>query len=265
MLPVVLKSVVAATRARLPPWLGGRGPFVGVYSSFSAVPEPSNGHNEEAWVRESLDEATMLRDTDVLRTWQTKSRELEPLVVAMLGREGVVRVVDFGGAIGFSYLVLKRRLTSSIELDYHVIDTPRICAAGRQFFVGDPAIHFHESDEFLGAFAPGGLLNIASSLQYVEDWKGKLRSLVRHRPNYALFTQLTAGEHDTFAALQRNLPGARLPHWFFSQAEVIAAMESLGYRLLYQGRCESDLNQIHHPEALRIGQYRNLLFDASQR
>src|SRR5262249_31477111 len=106
----------------------------------------------------------------------------------------------------------------------------------------------------------GGLLNVASSLQYVDDWRGKLRSLVRFRPDFALFTQLTAGEQRTYACIQRNLPGATLGHWFFSLDDVIKEMESNRYRLLHHGRCQNRVNQIHHPANLRIGHYRNLLF-----
>jgi putative methyltransferase (TIGR04325 family) len=257
-----IRSVMAFARARLPAWLGGRGPFVGVYDGFGGVPAPTDGYNEDGWVSECLGEAQCLRDTDALESWQAKSRELLPIVVAMLGRSEPLRIVDFGGAIGFSYLLLKKRLSAKVALDYHVIDTPRICEAGKAFFSSASDIHFHEGDAFLDDFAPGGLLNVASSLQYVEDWRGKLRALLRYRPAYALFTQLTAGEQRTYATLQRNLPGARLAHWLFSQAEVIAAVEALGYELVYHGRCESRLNQMHHPPELRIGQYRNLLFAA---
>lgn len=247
-------------RARVPAKLGGKGPFVGTYASFSQVPSTNDGYNEDNWVNACLAEAAQLRDTDALDFWQLKSRELEPFVVALLAGQGPVRVVDFGGAIGFSYLLLKRRLAPELQVDYHVIDRPRICEAGRAFFANDGAIHFHESADFLKRLPPGGLLNVAGSLQYVDDWRGKLDELIAFRPRYALLTQLTAGEMPTFASLQRNMPGARVPHWFLQLDEVISHLEGLGYRLLYRGRCESRLNQIHHEPAQRIGHYRNLLF-----
>src|SRR5438128_292706 len=109
-----LKSVWTELRPRLPPWLGGRGPFEGVYPGFDAIGQ-TDGHNQDGWAKACLTEAARLRDTDALSGWQAKSRELEPLVVALLGRGGSVRVVDFGGAIGFSYLLLKKRLAPTIE------------------------------------------------------------------------------------------------------------------------------------------------------
>lgn len=260
-----LRSIVSGVRPHLPTWLGGRGPFVGVYPRFDGLATEQSAYDENGWVQACLVEATQMRDADVLEPWQPKSRELEPLVVAMLGRTGLVRVVDFGGAIGFSYLLLKKRLASTIPVEYHVIETPRICAAGREFFGGDAAITFHEDDQFLDGLPPTGLLNIASSLQYVEDWRGKLRSLLRWKPEWALFTQLTAGEQKTYASIQRNLPPLQLAHWFFSQSEVSREVESNGYRLMYSGRCQNALNQIHHPESLRIGHYRNLLFARDDR
>jgi len=254
-----VRSILSAVRPHLPTWLGGRGPFVGVYDGFDGVGAEHSAENAD-WVQTCLVEATRLRDTDALERWQPKSWELEPLVVAMLGRSAPVRVVDFGGAIGFSYLLLKKRLAPSVALEYHVTERREICESGRTLFAGAAWTSFHEADPFVDTLPSSGLLNIASSLQYVKDWRGKLRSLLRWKPEWALFTQLTAGEQKTYASMQRNVPGVRLAHWFFSQDEVIREVESHGYRLLYSGRCQNELNQIHHPASLRIGPYRNLLF-----
>jgi putative methyltransferase (TIGR04325 family) len=254
-----VRAKLLGLRPLLPTWLGGRGPFVGVHPSFDGIGEEHGADNDD-WVQTCLAEASRLRDTAALERWQPKSWELEPLAVAMLGRSGPVRVVDFGGAIGFSYLLLKKRLAPAVALDYHIIETPAICEAGREFFAGDASIRFHDSDAFLDTLPPNGLLNIASSLQYVKDWREKLRSLLRWKPEWALFTQLTAGEQKTYASMQRNVPGVQLAHWFFSQSEVIAEVESNGYKLLYSGRCQNAVNQIHHEPSLQIGYYRNLLF-----
>jgi len=262
LLVATLRSAIQTARARLPERLGGRGPFVGVYDSYRDVPSTSTDHAGDNWVRLCVAEATRLRDGDGLDRWQTKSRELEPVVVAMLAGDHPVQVVDFGGAVGVSYLLLKRRL-HDVRVAYHVIDTPQICGAGRELFADDPAISFHESTAFLASLPAGGLLTIANALQYVEDWRGQLRELLRFRPSHVLLTQLTAGEHAQYATLQRNIPGAAIAHWMFSERDVIELVESEGYRLLYRGRCQNDLNQIHHAEALRIGQFRNLLFHAT--
>lgn len=263
-LGATVRSAVQTARGRLPEWLGGRGPFVGVYPEFDAVPVTSRDHAGDNWVQLCLAEATRLRDTDALDAWQNKSRELEPIAVAIMATDEAVRVVDFGGAIGFSYLLLKRRLDASVRVEYHVVDTPQICAAGRDFFAGDPAIRFHEDTGFLDELPPGGLLTIANALQYVADWRSELASLLRYRPAYVLLTQLTAGEAEGYATLQRNIPGATLAHWIFSEQAVVDVVEGMAYSLVYRGRCQNDLNQIHHPKALRIGQFRNLLFRATR-
>ena len=253
-------SLVRELRSRLPTGLGGASPFFGRYEAFAAVPVHGQGYDQQVWIDACLAEAGRLRDTTDLDFWQRKSRELEPLVVALLARSGPIAIVDFGGAVGFSYLLLKRRLGNQVRFDYHVVEQPAVCEAGRRFFQAAADIHFHDQLDFLSTLPTGGLLNIASSLQYVDDWRGKLRGLTNWKPEIVLMTQLTAGDQPTFASAQRNLPGAILPHWFLNQAEVIEVMQQLGYECLYHSRCESPVQQPDYPQDLRIGQYRNLLF-----
>ena len=63
--------------------------------------------------------------------------------------------------------------------------------------------------------------------------------------------------HSALAIARASLP--------LGDASLVDYLYAEGACLLYSGRCESHLNQIHHAEELRIGQYRNLLFGANPR
>lgn len=159
---------------------------------------------------------------------------LLPIVAAtLLAERGSLRILDFGGGLGFDYLKLKACLPLNFVIDYHVWEVENICQAGREHFKGNAEITFHSQRPDLGG--PVDIANFGSSLPYVENWGGILDVLAAMKSEYFLFRDLPAGDIPTYATLQHYYK-SRIPCWFFNLTEFINKLECKGYHLIFQSR-----------------------------
>jgi putative methyltransferase (TIGR04325 family) len=154
------------------------------------------------------------------------------LAAALQATRPHLRVLDFGGSVGFLFYPLVGALARPDDLELHVVDNASICRAGRELFAGEPRITFHSE-------LPGGpfdLVHLGSSIQYVNDWAWLVRELVVSTPEFLVFDDVPAGDIETFVSLQ-NYYGQQIPHWFFDVREFVATVTRVtGYRLFYTAR-----------------------------
>lgn len=245
--------------------------FEGVYRHFSGVPHSGAGFDGTVWTDAAIAKARRL--IEVAAKPGTVSEAVGyplsvlPVVAALAGHRSAsktVRILDFGGGLGFTYLPVKAGLADEYSLEYHIVEKPNICRSGEELFREHPEIHFH-------TVVPAGLkqidiVHLGSSLHYVDDWRGLLRELACLEPSYVLLTDLTAGDIETFATAQ-NYYGSKIPIWFLNVTEVIDFMTRLGFGLLFKAKyfgtylgVQRDCPQDNFPEHLRIGYTCMLLF-----
>ena len=235
----------------------------GVFRSFRDVPARGAAFAGEAWVDTARAHAAelleTLRRTGTIPGAEVEGHDLLPVLAALVQRAGhTVTVLDFGGGLGFGYLHLLAGLTSRDGLDYWIVETPRLCEAGRALFADDSRVHFGES---LPEGSPRpDIVYVNSALQYVEDWKGLLAALCASGPQYCLLARLAAGNVPTFATAQRNHPGTVIPYWFLNEAELVDVMAGAGYLLLSRGVLARVYDQDNLPPGYRLGRMCNLLF-----
>lgn len=151
-----------------------------------------------------------------------------PLVASLLLDRGEVSVLDFGGGPGITYLALKKTLTSTQGLTYHVIDDKEICALGRAH-LGNEASHiFREQVSELDARYD--FVHLGSVLQYVDD-PGSLLSLIQgKKPQYILISDAMTGTGRTFVT-QADWYGQKHPHRFFRESDLLTLLKGIGYEL----------------------------------
>jgi len=241
----------------------------GVYKDFSEVPAEGPGHSGEQWIKNSLkkiDQLRKLADQPKTVPLVTAYREsLLPLLSSLVYAEtGRVRILDFGGGLGFTYYQVAGGLPDTAHLEFHIIEMGEVCEAGKVFFQNEPKIFFHaelptEVNEF-------DIVHIGSSLQYVEDWRNVMASLCGYQPGYILFTDLPAGDIRTYASSQYYY-GSKMPCWFFNVAEVIGAVCENGYGLIFKASYmsrilneEQPYPQANFSEEYRLGYPGILLF-----
>lgn len=141
-----------------------------------------------------------------------------------------ISVLDWGGALGH-YRELGRRLLEDVELDYHCRELPAVCAVGRSLA---PDLTFHEDDSCLER---GYDLVLASgSLQYEQDWRGRLAELAAAARPWLFVTRMPVVETcPTFAARQRAYGyGYETEYvgWVLHRGELLAAGEAAGLELV---------------------------------
>ncbi|HWF72975.1 MAG TPA: methyltransferase, TIGR04325 family, partial [Solirubrobacteraceae bacterium] len=137
-----------------------------------------------------------------------------------------VSVLDWGGALGHYYL-LAQRLFPDLELDYHCRELPAVCREGRRVL---PEVAFHDSEVCLDRRYD--LVVASSSLQYDEDWAGRLRQLARATDRRLFLTRVPlVREAESFVILQRAHAygyGTEYLGWVFNREDLLVAAGATG-------------------------------------
>lgn len=243
----------------------------GVYQNFSDVPVQGPGFDGEKWISNSLEKIKSVRAEAVksipLPPVSNYREALLPLLAAMSHHEkSQLRILDFGGGIGFTYYQTMQALPNFDGIEYHIVEREPVCKAGREFF-GDSSqnIFFHsELPEDKDGFFD--IVHMGSSLQYIEDWKGLLSRLCSLSRKYLLLVDLFAGTIPTFASTQRYYD-SRIPMWFLNVDDLIRVVNSSGYDLTFKSvykptiyGAEQNLPMSNFDETHRLKYACNLLF-----
>jgi putative methyltransferase (TIGR04325 family) len=144
-------------------------------------------------------------------------------------RRDRLSVLDWGGGLGH-YYALARSVVPDLELDYHVKETPTVCAQGRDLL---PAVAFHDDDRCLERRYD--LVLASSSLQYAPDWRSlvtRLADAAQHRLFLARLPLVLRAE--PFVVLQRAYQhGYETEYlgWVFSRPSLLDAVRAAGLQL----------------------------------
>lgn len=240
----------------------------GIYTSFDQCPKCGDGFSGERWSIQQLDRIKKLQNEISISGENVVGYEtsLLPLVVGLAGNEteNKIKILDFGGGLGNTYLLMNSGCIRNIEFEFYIVESQEVCERGREFFKGDCQIHFFSSlPKEIKSFE---IIHLGSSIQYIEDWKGLLTGFTKYNPKYILLADVPAGNIPTYATVQ-NYYESKIPYWFFNMNEIIDCMDSAGYGLLFKSVCiekrsgkYQPLPQDNFPADYRAGESRNLLF-----
>jgi putative methyltransferase (TIGR04325 family) len=234
----------------------------GVYPHRQDIPTENNSYDETAEVQAQYDWTRA--GLDLVHAGNPPNLRHDTLaVVAAItrSRNSAVSVLDFGGAVGSGYVQLLGSLPKNAAIEYHVVDLPKMCAAGRQLFVDDPRITFHTCLPTLDHALD--IVYASSVFPYIDDYRRLLRQLASTKAMFILFGQLATGNIPTFAAKQMNLRKKILAYWFLNRDEVVGLLAEAGYELVYEGSGDREYDQNNFPQTHRIGKMRNMLFRLS--
>ena len=119
------------------------------------------------------------------------------VALAARGRDRL-SVLDWGGGLGHHW-ALARSVVPGLELDYHVNETPAVCAQGRDVA---REVTFHDDESCLDLRYD--LVVASSSLQYAEDWRTLLDRLAGVADSYLYVARVPVTLHaPSFVVLQR--------------------------------------------------------------
>lgn len=207
----------------------------GTYRSFREVPSGGAGFSSRDWSQKSLARLRELRAPETAAVPQAvaySSTLLHAVAALALAEKPSLKVLDFGGGLGLTYASLLKAAGDPRGLEYHVVENAEVCAEGRREFAGDARVRFHEAlPELKGV----DVVHAQSSLQYIEDWKGMIKTLAAYGARRMILTDVPAGEFPTYASAQ-NYYDSKIPCWFFNASEFAAELERAGYRALLRTR-----------------------------
>lgn len=210
----------------------------GVYETWEAAPGDNDVFDDDVWL-----EKVTQRAKDALAEYRapsalspvTRIRDyILPVAASMIWSscKGKLRVLDFGGGMASSYFPLISSLPDPESVEFHVIEGREICLRSKEILGGFKKLHFYEQQpETSRSF---DIVHAGSSIQYVEDWKGLLASLLEYNPKLLVLEDLMAGDIQSFITLQ-NYYGKKIRSWFLNIHEIIKVVEEqLGYRMIYK-------------------------------
>ena len=152
-----------------------------------------------------------------------------PTVLAMAAVDGrKLKVLDFGGGLASSYLSLIASLPEDSDIEFHVVESRGICERGREVFASDGNLFFHEELPVSGHY---DVIHAGRSFQYVDDWRGLLRSFAGLTPDYLVLAGALAGENRSFVSLQ-NYYGYKIRVRFLNLSELIEEAGKCNFKLL---------------------------------
>ena len=163
--------------------------WTGDYPDWQTAVAASSGYDQDAIFVKVRDAARAVRDGRAL--WERDSvlfyhEEYNVLLLAALmsvaaWNKGRLRVLDFGGALGSSYMQHRPFWGQLEEIRWNIVEQPHVAACGREEFE-DVTLRFWPSlEECLAATAVDVVL-FSSVLQYLENPYGLLEQTLSSSP-----------------------------------------------------------------------------------
>jgi putative methyltransferase (TIGR04325 family) len=120
---------------------------------------------------------------------------LSVVTTALSANRDVLRVLDFGGACGAHFFVVKAALGHILNLRWHVVETPAMCDKARALQTDE--LQFFEHQEHAVAAMDGvDLVYCSGALQYAPDPPAALAELTSHKAQYFLLTRTPVATHN---------------------------------------------------------------------
>jgi len=210
----------------------------GIYNSFDECPKSGEGFNSETWIRISIERLNKLLDLSKQNSiippreiFAVRLSFLPILTAIMTCKKEKIKILDFGGGLGCTYVQILNGCLNIDLLDYHIVETKKICEVGEKIFESDKKIQFHTTLPY--HLQTVDIVHFGSSIQYVEDWKKTLAILKDFNPHYFIFTDLMAGNVKTYATVQKYYE-SNIPSWFININDFVKYMNILYYDLTFK-------------------------------
>lgn len=241
----------------------------GIFSSFSEAGGDFDAFDGPRWLeKQSLKIRNIAEEYKSNRTFQCTGVSQDyslPLVAAvMIAQQRTLDILDFGGSLGAQFFELLSKVPlKESQLIYRVLD-------GKALIESRPSVlnqfsNLLFSSSLMEVPQTYNILNLNSVIQYIDDWQGLLSSIVHQDLEYAVFSDILAGEVPGFVTLQQHYE-KKIPVRMLNVHELISLMDKLGQKLIYKSFYNGNiLNQDNLPNSALPPEYQlkkslNLVF-----
>src|SRR5205085_1309723 len=144
----------------------------------------------------------------------------------MASDDGVNRVLDFGGNLGFVYFDVAGVLPNRIS-EWRVVDCPEVVSYGNANYANDKLVFFTSLESACRDFIPNMVL-CSHTLQYLEKPYDTLAMLSDLKPAVIVLHELPVAERERFMIqrLPEGLGGTARPVQILASDRLAAALSS---------------------------------------
>tara|TARA_B100000214_G_scaffold367041_1_gene336723 strand:+ start:1122 stop:1853 length:732 start_codon:yes stop_codon:yes gene_type:complete len=142
-------------------------------------------------------------------------------------KKDCIRIVDYGGGFGLSYLPLVA--STDKKINYHIVEVPGVSSAAAKLYSDNEDISFYSSFSDLKNL-DFDIGYIRTSLQYAKDWSMVLESMTNLSPENIILSDASIGEIETFLTFQA-WGCEKIPYWFINERDLIDKVTSKNYKV----------------------------------
>ncbi len=242
--------------------------WYGVYGSFDEAPATRHVFNSDVWIDKQkervLEKLKAFEPVRPISAGATANDYPLATMIALLARQKPLRVIDYGGAMGQSYIDLLGKIPDIQErLDYTVVEVPEVVNNIPKEL--DRFINLRFVDDYRKAPDGADAVHIGSTLQYIDDWHGFLSGLIKKfTPDIFILSDLLVGEIPSFVTIQRYYENS-IKVRFINIEEFSNFWFGTEYKLIYKAYFQPFGNDSYFPthalpESHRIKKACHLVF-----
>ncbi len=207
----------------------------GDYPDWQSAVAASEGYDREAIFLKVRDAARAVRDGKAL--WERDSvlfyhEEYNlPLVAALMSvaaaNKGRLRVLDFGGAFGSTYMQHRPLLQKLDALSWNIVEQPHFVACGQEEFSTEE-LRFWPTMQACAEAGPVDAVLFSSVLQYMEDPYASLEQAVAFNPQAIILDRTPfaeSGERITVQIVPPEIYAASYPCRWLDRSRVDRILE----------------------------------------
>lgn len=230
--PIVLRGLLTVG--------GRRNKWTGNYPDWASAVAASAGYDADSIFDVVRKAASAVRDGEAL--WERDStcfyyeeynwQLLACLMTVAAGSGGALHVLDFGGALGSTYMQHRKLLAGLQDCSWSVVEQPHMVACGKAEFATD-TLGFFDTIQQCFSVRPVNVVLFSSVLQYLEDPYELLKEVVKLAPAAIIIDRTplaNKGERITVQHVPKIIYSASYPCRFLDRTRVEAVLT--GYRTL---------------------------------
>lgn len=209
----------------------------GNYPDWKSAAAASSGYDDESIFRRVLESARRVRDGQAV--WERDSvcfyhekynwPLLACLMTAATESDGRLHVLDYGGALGSTYMQHRKILKTLRECTWNIIEQPHIVAAGKKEFTSNVVSFYQSVDDCLSSHSVNVVL-FSSVLQYLENCYDVITDICnRNMIDYIIIDRTPFIEHDERLTVQHvssKIYKATYPCRFLNKEHVTSILKN---------------------------------------
>jgi len=226
--------------------------FSGDYMSWHDAQMHSSGYDDAeilervrnaAW-KVKQGEAVFDRDAVCFYHEEYRWATLASLLRIAAENGGVLRVLDFGGALGSFYFQHRKHFKHLRQVRWAVVEQAHFIQCGQDAFQDD-VLQFHENIQ--GCLEKGDIdvIFCSSVLEYIEDPYGMLNEFSKSNIQYILLDRTpfieAAQDRLTVQRVPDAIYPASYPAWFFSSSRFEHELRKMGLQKIVEFAGEDDV------------------------